>query len=81
MPLAWLLLVWLVLISIFLIASLLSIWMNVRFGLLGFITYGSTLLFIAVTCLALFFVISYLVTVDWSQTVNPLAPVMAMFGS
>ncbi len=78
-PLFWLLLLWFLLIAIFLIFSLLTILVNLRFGLAGLATYGSTVLFLGVTLIVLFFTVNYFLTVDWSQSVQPLQGILSLF--
>ncbi|MDO8617665.1 MAG: hypothetical protein Q7N87_02120 [Candidatus Uhrbacteria bacterium] len=78
-PLLWLIIVWIVLLAIFIIFSSLTILMNLKFGLADFSTYGSTILFLGVTLIVSFFTIHYFLTVDWSQSVQPLQGVLSLF--
>ncbi|MCC7522602.1 hypothetical protein IT407_02280 [Candidatus Uhrbacteria bacterium] len=77
-PLTFFLLAWLVLVGLFLLASAISIMMYLRFGIAGSMTFLSTLLFVGVSGLVLFITASYLVSVDWSQSVLIGAPISGL---
>jgi hypothetical protein len=69
-PLLWLLLAWLILMGMFALVTLLTVVMNLRYGLSSFGTYVSTAVFLSVIALVLLGTGAYLFTVDWSQTLN-----------
>jgi hypothetical protein len=69
-PLSFFLIAWLVLVGLFLLASAISLMMYLRFGLAGSMTFLSALLFVGVTAVVLFMTSGYLISVDWSQTVQ-----------
>ena len=69
-PLVWLLLAWLVLIGIFALATLLTLTTYLNYGLSSLATYVSTALFLGVVVLVLMGTGSFLLTIDWSQSLN-----------
>ncbi len=69
-PLVYFVIAWLALVAVFALMTLVTVLMNVRYGLSGLMTYLSTALFLVVICGVLLGVGSYLITVDWSQDVN-----------
>lgn len=71
-PLLWFLFGWLVLVAIFAFMAFLTMAMTLRFGLSCASTYIYSGLFALVSAGVLVFMYSYLVTVDWSQTVSIL---------
>jgi hypothetical protein len=52
--------------------TFITVLMNVRYGLSGFLTYISTAFFLIVICGVLFGVGSFLVSVDWSKDLDIL---------
>lgn len=77
-PLTFFLLAWIVLVGLFLLASAISLMMYLRFGIAGSMTFVSALLFVGVSSLVLFLTAGYLVSVDWTQTVQIGAPVAGL---
>lgn len=73
-PLIYFLFAWLVLVAIFAVLALITVLMNVRFGLSGFVTYAMTAVFLGVVCLVLLSTGGYFLTVDWSQDVSLVPP-------
>lgn len=71
-PLIWFLFTWFALIAIFAFMAFLTVAMTLRFGLSCAATYVYTGLFVLVSAGVLLTMYSYIVTVDWSQTVNLL---------
>ncbi len=69
-PLGYFLIAWLVLVAIFALMTFVTVIMNVRYGLSGFLTYLSTAFFLGVVCVVLFAVGGYLLSIDWAQDVN-----------
>lgn len=76
-PLVWILLIWLAGVTIFLILSLLTITLALRFGVSGLHTFFFCAMFLAVSALVIGGVALFALNVDWSQTiafgVNPAA--------
>jgi hypothetical protein len=72
LPLSWFLMAWLVLVIIHLLLASVTIMMHLRYGVTGFGTYLSSLVFIGVIVLTLLFTASYLLTVDWNQSLRIL---------
>jgi hypothetical protein len=66
-PLSVFLLVWLILLGIHVIFSLITILQMTRFGILGFGTYASTVLFVSITIVTLVICGAYFLTIDWTQ--------------
>lgn len=66
----WFLLAWMVCIAFFGLMALISIGMNLQFGLEGAGTYVSTTVFVLVSLAALLITANYLFTVDWQQSVS-----------
>lgn len=69
-PLIWLLAGWTVLVGLLLLLSAVTLMMHIRFGLSGFGTTVTATGFAMVILAALILTSSYLLTVDWSQTLN-----------
>jgi hypothetical protein len=67
-PLLWFLIAWLILIGLFALATLITVVMNLRYGLSGFMTMVTTGIFLLVVVGVLLASGSYLLTVDWSQS-------------
>ncbi len=74
-PLSWFLFAWIALAVVFCFLSLLTLSVHLRYGLAGFMTYLSTLLFAAVTILTFWSVGAYLQTTDWTQSID-VTPIM-----
>ncbi|MEK7473295.1 MAG: hypothetical protein AAB668_01000 [Patescibacteria group bacterium] len=69
-PLVYFLIAWLVFIAIFGLMSFITVLMNLRYGLSGPVTYLTTAVFIGVSCVVLLGVGGFLLTVDWSETMD-----------
>ena len=69
-PLSYLLIAWVVLIAIFLLFSLITIAVHLRYGLSGFMTSMTAAVFWAVTIVVLLMVSLAFTGVDWSQNVG-----------
>ena len=69
-PLSWLFLAWLILVGLFCLLALLTLAVHLRYGVAGFLTYASALLFIGVAGSVFWMAGSYLQTVDWTQSVD-----------
>lgn len=70
LPLSWLLFAWLGMLGLFFLLALITLFTHLRYGVASFITYLSTLAFIGVSTVAIILASNYLVTVDWTQTIN-----------
>lgn len=75
-PFSWLLLAWLVMLGVFALVALITLFTHVRYGVANVTTYFSTLLFLGVTTGALFLTGTYLMHVDWSQSLD-LGPTLS----
>jgi hypothetical protein len=73
LPLSWFLLAWLVLVIIHLLIAGITLMMHLRYGVTGFGTYTSSLVFVGVIAFTLLLTGSYLIMVDWTQTI-PVLP-------
>lgn len=69
-PLSYLLIAWMVLVGIFLLFSLITIAVHLRYGLTGFMTSITAALFWAVTIAVLLSVSLAFTGVDWTQSVG-----------
>ncbi|MBM3205045.1 hypothetical protein FJZ48_03650 [Candidatus Uhrbacteria bacterium] len=69
-PLLWLLVAWLILMALFGILTLITVSLNFRYAPAGMTTYVTTLVFLLVVVGVFVLTIPYLVTVDWSQSIN-----------
>lgn len=78
-PLGYFLVAWLVLVGIFAVMALITVLMNVRFGLSGIVTYAMTALFLGVVCVVLLATGGYFLSVDWSQDVTFVSPSTNVF--
>ncbi|PIP60140.1 hypothetical protein COX00_04855 [Candidatus Uhrbacteria bacterium CG22_combo_CG10-13_8_21_14_all_47_17] len=66
-PLSYLLIAWAILIGIFFLYSLITVGVYLKFGVAGSFTSATAALFLGVIFGALFLIISYFGTVDWSK--------------
>lgn len=66
-PLVWLLLLWLAGVTLFLILSLLTITLALRFGVSGLHTFFFCGIFLAVSAVVIGLVGLFALQVDWSQ--------------
>lgn len=80
-PLIWFLFAWLMAIAVFLLLTLLTLGIFLRFGLSSFTTYASSAIFLLGIIGVLVFTGSYLLTVDWSQSINTGANFISPFQS
>lgn len=69
-PLSWLLLGWLLAIGLFGILSLLTLSIHLKYAVSSFTTYAMTALFLGVTIFTLLFAVTYIASVDWSQSMD-----------
>ncbi len=69
-PLSWFLFAWLGMLGLFFLLALITLFTHLRYGVASFITYLSTLAFIGVSTIAIILASNYLVTVDWTQTID-----------
>ncbi len=70
LPLVWFLFAWLILIGLFALATLITLAMNLKYGITGFGTYLSTGIFLIVAVVVLMVASGYLLSVDWTQSYN-----------
>lgn len=68
--LSWVLVGWLLAVGLFAILALLTVAIHLKYAVSSFTTYAMTALFLGVTILTLFFAMSYIATVDWSQSTD-----------
>lgn len=68
--LSFFLYIWLILLGIYGLLSLISILQMIRFSIGGFVSFSSTLVFIAGVLLVVFATTSYLVQVDWDANLT-----------
>ena len=73
-PLIWVLILWLVGVTLFLILSLLTITLALRFGVGGLRTFFFCGLYLAGSALVIGLIALYAVQVDWSQAINFTGP-------
>ncbi len=78
-PLVYFLIAWLVFIAIFGLMSFITVLMNLRYGLSGPVTYLTTALFIVVSCFVLLGVGGFMLTVDWSESIELLPQTTDVF--
>lgn len=78
-PLIVVLAVWAILILGFGILALITNAMSLRFGVAGFMTIGSNLVFVSVALLVLAATGFYLIGVDWSQTISVIPATLPGF--
>lgn len=71
-PLVWFLVAWLALIGIFALATLLALTTYLNYGLSSFGTYVSTAIFLGVIALVLLGAGGYLMSIDWSRSLDVL---------
>ncbi len=69
-PLPYFLIAWIVLVGIYAIMALLSTYQMLRFGLAGTGTYLSTIIFLAGVLIVIFAASAYLVSIDWTRSVD-----------
>ena len=69
-PLSYFLLAWFVLLGLFGLMTLLSVMQLLRYGMAGAGTYLSTTFFFLVVLIVVFGTSTYLLSVDWSQSVD-----------
>lgn len=69
-PLPIFLIIWLVLLLVFLVMALFSVVQMMRFGIAGSMVYISTLSFWVVSAIVIVATASFLLTVDWSQSLS-----------
>lgn len=72
-PLAWFLIAWIACVGLFLLASVVTIALALRFGLTGSKTFVLCLLYLLVGLVVVGTVGTYALTVDWSQAL-PIFP-------
>jgi len=71
-PLIWFLVAWLAILAVFAVMALVSVLINIRFGLASFGTYAISAIFLIVAVFVILLTGSYIATVDWSQSLNIL---------
>ncbi|MFA6429983.1 MAG: hypothetical protein WCV84_05830 [Patescibacteria group bacterium] len=69
-PLSWFLIAWLILVAIFALLALFTIAINTRYGFASLGTYSATAIFLLVAVGVILTTGGYLMTVDWSQSLN-----------
>lgn len=70
LSLSWLLVGWLIAVGLFLIFALLTLGINLKYGVSNFTTYAMSALFVGVSVFVLLMTASYISTVDWSQGIT-----------
>ena len=69
-PLLWIFFVWVLAVGFFLLLALFTVSLAMRFGLTGMTTYILCGIFLLVSGIIIFSSGSYLLTVDWTQTIS-----------
>ncbi len=78
-PLIWFLFAWLVVMAIFVILALMTLMIFLRFGLSSFATYATSALFLGGIIIMFVCTGGYLLTVDWSASLDTGAVLSSPF--
>jgi len=76
-PIIWILIAWAIIMVIYLLMTLLTVNTMMRFGVARPGTYLSTAIFLGVIAIVLILVGAFLISMDWSQSID----VLPSFGS
>ncbi len=78
-PLIWFLFAWLIVMALFVLLTLITLGIFLRFGLSSFTTYAASALFLGGIVAAFVLTGGYLLTVDWTASLDTGAVLASPF--